>query len=367
MSRPDIDFLDIEAIASQRPPAREWVIDQWLPRGTVTILVGSGGVGKSLLSQQICTSIAAGMDWLGKTERGFVVGLFCEDDQNEVWRRQVDICASMNSTMEGLAQYLLIEGRAGRFNTLTYFADHGCIEDSPLLMAIRKTLEELFFKGPVELLVLDNVAQMFNGGDHGENDRKKVTDFLNHLTGLAIEYGIAVLLLAHPGKAEGSEYSGSTAWDNAVRSRLFLRRESDDPNSRVILSRRKANYAARGGDIAFVWESGAFKRADGKRSFVEILAASSRVLEVQRTVLDALDWLADRKLTASHKRQASNYLPKEMRKRGIDKGFSQAELTEAMDQLIADMRIAVDADLWKDGHRNAVRGLKAAAMLREAA
>lgn len=356
--RPDFDFVNWHALAGKTPPSREWVIEPWLPRKTVTLLVGAGGVGKSLLAQQLCTSIAGNIDWMGKVRRGAAIGLFCEDDHDELWRRQADICESMGTDMASLDRWLKIEGRAGRFNTLTYFGDHGVIEDSPMLASLREQLADYELEG-LQLLVLDNVAQMFNGGDGGENDRAKVTAFCNHLTGLAIDHNMAVLLLAHPAKAADSEFSGSTAWENAVRSRLWLRRESDDPNSRVILTRRKANYASRGGDVPLVWADGAFRRTDGKRSMTEILAELSREQHVQDAILHALQWMEERKLTASHKKQAGNYLPREMKKRGLADGYSTAELTEAMDKLIGNKRIEVDAELWGDTHRNKVRGLKA--------
>lgn len=359
--RPDLDFLDLSQLQGKDPPPRSWVIDQWLPRGTVTILVGSGGVGKSLLAQQIATSVSGGVDWLGKVaKRGAVLGLFCEDDHDEVWRRQVAICESMDVGFDRIDRYLRIEGRAGRFNNLAYFPEKGYLEDSALLVSIREKLEEIELDQGLQLLILDNVAQMFSGGDHGENDRFKVTTFINRLTSIALEFNMAVLLLAHPGKAEGSEYSGSTAWDAAVRSRLLLRRENEDPNSRVILSRKKSNYAARGGDVPLVWQNGAFVRADGKKTLADILANASRATAVQDQVIAALCWLAERNLTASHKRQASNYLPREMRTRGQDGGYSSAEITEAMNALIADKRIEVEAELGRDRHRNPVRGLKVA-------
>ena len=99
----DIVPLDFVDLAGKRPPPRSWVVQDWIPRRAVTLMVGRGGVGKSLLAQQIGTSIAGAKDWLGPVPRaGQVVGLFCEDDHDELWRRQVDICRAMNLPMEGV-------------------------------------------------------------------------------------------------------------------------------------------------------------------------------------------------------------------------------------------------------------------------
>ena len=349
--------VDFVGLAGKVPPTRKWVVNDWIPRGALTLLVGKGGVGKSLLAQQLGTSIAAAKDWLGPVPRsGAVVGLFCEDDHDELWRRQVDICRSLNVPMDGVGQWLSYDARAGRTNGLTFVDPRGGVLRSPLVEEVRRVLSET---GDVQLLILDNVGQMFVAGDNGENDKAKVTMFCNMLTGLALEFDIGILLLAHPAKADGSEWSGNVAWDAAVRTRLFLTRETEEPNSRIILQRPKANYASRDGQVAFVWERGAFLRADGRQSPGDAMAAASRASEAQRTVLDALQWLADRKLTASHKSRSGNYLPKQMKSRGLAGGFSVHELSEAMDSLIADMRIEVDASLWRDAHRNPVTGLKA--------
>ncbi|MEG7688978.1 AAA family ATPase, partial [Listeria monocytogenes] len=57
---------------------------------------------------------------------------------------------------------------------------------------------------------LDNVAHLFTGN---ENVRGEVTQFMNACTRLAMHIGGSVVLLGHPAKIEGSQYSGSTSWE----------------------------------------------------------------------------------------------------------------------------------------------------------
>ena len=52
-----------------------------------------------------------------------------------------------------------------------------------------------------------------------------------------------MVLLGHVAKAEGSEYSGSTAWDAAVRSRLLLAHEGQGDEKQLFLRKPKANYS----------------------------------------------------------------------------------------------------------------------------
>jgi RecA-family ATPase len=76
------------------PPLREWNVDDWLPCGVVTGLYGEGGLGKSLLALQLQTSMATAKPWLGlAVMQAPSLGVYCEDDDNELWRRQDAICA----------------------------------------------------------------------------------------------------------------------------------------------------------------------------------------------------------------------------------------------------------------------------------
>ena len=124
----------------------------------------------------------------------------------------------------------------------------GSMVASPLYAKIDKAMEA---ERPA-LLVLDTLADLHSGN---ENDRAHVRPFVQLLRRLAIRHGAAVVLLAHPsltGMANGSGLSGNTAWNNSVRSRLYLKRvkEADgyetQPDARVLES-MKANYAGTGG------------------------------------------------------------------------------------------------------------------------
>jgi len=74
------------------------------------------------------------------------------------------------------------------------------------------------------VIILDMLADLLPGN---ENDRAQARQFAGLLRGLAIRHDCAVLLLAHPslsGLNSGSGTSGSTGWNNSVRSRLYFER-----------------------------------------------------------------------------------------------------------------------------------------------
>ena len=191
------------------PPARDFVVADWVPGACVTSCYGPGGVGKSLLVQMLGTAVALGRPWLGlETTRGRVLGLFCEDPEDELWRRQVRINEALGIRMADLADFQC-EGRPGRANELVVPAQ-GLPAATDLLEAVARATAEL----RARLVILDNIAQMFGCN---ENDRAAVTSFVNRLGGIAIATGAAILLVGHTPKNDvgGNGYSGSTAWNAA--------------------------------------------------------------------------------------------------------------------------------------------------------
>jgi len=104
-----------------------------------------------------------------------------------------------------------------------------------------------------DVVFLDSIARIYGGN---ENDRHQVSQFVPMLSRAGDVTKAAVVVVGHPGKAIGSEYSGSTAWEGAVRARLFLGRtlpdakqaqddDPDDDDGVRYLCRRKANYSDR--------------------------------------------------------------------------------------------------------------------------
>ena len=53
------------ALHGKPVPERKWIVPDWVPYGVVTGLYGDGGLGKTLLAQQLQTSTALGRRWLG--------------------------------------------------------------------------------------------------------------------------------------------------------------------------------------------------------------------------------------------------------------------------------------------------------------
>jgi RecA-family ATPase len=175
------------------------------------------------------------------------------------------------------------------------------------------------------------------GGD--EIDRSQVRKFVSMLRGLAIDYDCAVLLLSHPsltGLNSGTGTSGSTAWNNSVRSRLYLQTTSPDAR---ILKVVKANHGKVGEEIAIRWNDGAYELDDGGDPLVETLANS----HIDKLFLELLALFSSQEQNLTSK-SGANYAPAKMALHPQAKGFSKKQLAASMQRLMDGKRIKLVID-----------------------
>jgi KaiC/GvpD/RAD55 family RecA-like ATPase len=239
-----------------------------LPMRNVVLLSGDGGTGKSLLALQLALATATALPyWIGMTvANGPVIYVSAEDDRDEIHKRVEEIvaveeCADLEAS-RGLLYFLAL---AGQDATLAIEQRASCaIKPTDLMGHLDRMLADV---SPV-LLILDNLADIYAGN---ENNRSTVKHFVGLLRRLAIRHDCVVLLLAHPslsGRSNGTGESGSTAWNNSVRSRMYLHRVFDgesrheaDEQARV-LEMMKSNYGPVGREIELRWQDGRFIRRE---------------------------------------------------------------------------------------------------------
>lgn len=347
--------LQLEACAMRTPPPRSWVVQSWIPRGAVTLFAGRGGLGKSMLAQQIATAVCANRDFLGAIEEpGSALYLACEEDADELWRRQDAICRAMAIPMRSLAGDLLLDARSGLDSTLCAW-HHGEIGPTAFLDDVREVIETRMLHP--QLLIIDNIAHTFNAGEHGENDRNKVARFLGLLSRMSIDYGIGTLLIGHPGKGVESEYSGSTAWNDLVRSRMWLKRA--DKFAPLRLVRPKGNYAAPDDDgLELEWRDGTLLEVDHRETPSQALQRAAKENEAEALVTRAVIYFTAREEATSEKTRASNYLPRLMLERGKGEGFTRDELHGALLRLLDADKLRAGQELpWKWRNRMPATGL----------
>jgi RecA-family ATPase len=331
-----------DSLAGAEAPPRPWHVPDLIPAMTVTLCQGDGGTGKTLLALQLAAATALGRSWIGHdARRGNVIYLSAEDDRDELHRRLVDIAQSYDADLADLAGLKVIP-LAGHDAVLASTSGrNGLLAPTPLW----SELEALSTAWEPVLIVLDNLADVFAGE---ENSRSHARQFVGMLRGVAIRTGAAVLLIGHPslsGLSSGSGSSGSTAWNNSVRSRLYLAKPAPadgvdtDPDLRI-LTVKKANYAATGGELRIRWHRGAFALDGGVVAGQPDLDRASAHARIDSLFLQLLAESDAAGRVVSDKTGA-NYAPAIFAKSPRANGTTKGGFAAAMERLFAAGEIIV--------------------------
>lgn len=309
-------------------PPRKWLVDGLIPANQVTMLGGDGGVGKSLLALQLAVAASIGGQWIGHMpETGRVIHISAEDDKDELHRRLADVAKGMGLTLGSLTN-LIIRSLAGE-DALLAVADQrsGTLQPTALFHELDAFVKE----SGAKLLILDTLADLHSGQ---ENDRTVARQFIGLLRGMALRHECTILLLAHPsltGMSSGSGLSGSTAWNNSVRSRLYFERIIEDgfeadPDLRR-MSTKKANYGRTGEERTVRWINGMFVVENSGGGF-DSMASTPKARRVFLALLEKAE-MEGRNVNANG---GPNYAPsvfgKDPRNERVSKAAFQAAMTD---------------------------------------
>jgi RecA-family ATPase len=315
-------------------PERRWIVPDWIPYGFATGLYGPPGEGKTLIIQQLATARALGKLWLGcPVHPGKTILFLCEDDEDELHRRQAAINTFYDCSYSDLAQRIRFVPRLGYDNTLMTFQDGR----SRLTSFYQQAVEEALSFG-ADLVIFDTVADTFGGN---QNDAGQVRQFVQFgLASVARIIGGATLASAHPsqqGRNTGTGESGSVQWEAAFRSRAYLSHpkaedETADDNARV-LTRKKANYAPRDETIDLVWKDGVFvapRAPTGIFNYIERKTCERVVLELVEKTAQENQWV-------SINNRAGNYAPRVFVRRPENQqhGYKVGDFERTIQDLLA--------------------------------
>lgn len=336
------EFFCAADFSAMPTPTRQWHVPGFLPAGTVTTLGGDGGTGKSLIALQLAVATALGKDWLGQTIKpGLALFISAEDDRDEIHRRIADIVGAEGVRLNSLKN-LTLRSLAGKDALLAVPMP----TQSELLTetALFQTMEQWIATHRPALVVLDTLADLFGGN---EINRSHARQFIGMLRGLALRNGTTVLLLAHPsltGIASGSGSSGSTAWNNSVRSRVYLRRLKSngsietDPDARE-LEVMKANYGKSGKVLSLRWRDGVFvaERNEGVEGECDPKLLRAKARRVFLTLLKQFT-MEGRRVNPSG---GNTYAPRAFAGHEGAECCNKAALRAAMNSLLTDGQVII--------------------------
>jgi hypothetical protein len=244
----ELQPLDLQGARWGALAGPQWIVQDWLPAGAVTLLAGDGGSGKSYVSLVMAVQLTANVGTFAAGERQRVLYYSAEDPAEVLLWRVERICSALMIDPADLAGWLFLFDATSASNVL--FTDHA--DPSARLTARYDWLAAQVKTIEPSAVVLDNASDLY---DASEVDRAKVRQFVTALNRLARLKMAAVLLLSHLDKAGAKEggdalgYSGSTAWNNSVRARLFLYRDGEQR----VLALRKSNWGAAEHTVPVTW------------------------------------------------------------------------------------------------------------------
>lgn len=326
-------FFSAADLRDRPVPPREWCVPDLVPSKTVTLFGGDGGTGKSLLALQLAVAVATGGKWAGRqVGKGPAIYISAEDDKDELHRRLDDILRVGNLSYDDV-ESLTLRSLAGEDALLAFESETSLVES-----ALFQELDDRASADAPVFVVIDTLADVFPSN---ENDRAKVRQFIGILRGLALRRQCAIMLLAHPslsGLSTGNGTSGSTAWHNSVRSRLYLERVTKggyeaNPDARV-LKTKKANYGRTGTEIKLTWQQGVFV-TDAEISDVDRLAINQNVERVFLLLLADMEAQGRRVNSGG----GSNYAPNVFAAHSKSEGIHKIAFQIAMENLLRSGRI----------------------------
>ena len=273
-----VSVLDV--LINPSPPP-EFVWDGYIPRGVVTMLGAHGGTGKSTIALMLAVCAALGRPLFGaEVEPCKVLFLSLEDSGAIARHRLANICKLWSIDPLSLVDRLhIVDGT--EYPELFSAESRG----AGLLTDTYKEMSAIVQAEGIGLVIVDNASDAY-GGD--EIQRRQVRAFIRALAMVIKPTNAGCLLLAHVDKntsrarnAEGGEgYSGSTAWHNSVRSRLFITRGDDDL---LKLEHQKSNLGRMREPIKLEWAEDGLPQLVEQSDMGDLLSSVASNAHEERT------------------------------------------------------------------------------------
>ncbi len=326
-------------VSDVKPKPINWLWQNRIALGKLTLLSGDPGLGKSLVTTAIATAVSLGARWpVGddNAPKGSVVMLSAEDAVDDTIRPRLD-AAGADCTRIHVLQASRDIKNDGEISERPF----SLTDDIDRLAALASELNDC------KLIVIDPVSAYLGRVDSHKNSEVRAA--LSPLSDMAEKLNVAVIAVTHLNKGGGSAMYrsiGSIAFTAAARSAWVVTKDRDDPDRRLVLqvknnlARDREGMAyrietAENGAPVVMWESDPVNV-----DIEEALSTASYEFRSERD--DAIDWLKT-------ELKGTEINSKELQKRARDAGHSWATVRRAQKELgIKPKKRGIDnAWVWK--------------------
>lgn len=339
----DLILPTLDDIKESEP---QWLIPGYVPKGMVTCLVGSGGIGKTTCWCSIAASVSNGektifeMGW-EKTDRSnhSVLVFSAEDSVEYVLKKRLRQC---NANMKNIH---LLTMEDDRFSKVKF--------TSPFL-------EKLIGLYKPSLVVFDPL-QSFIDGSGDMSKRNFMREQMAPLVRMGEKYGTTFLIIMHSNKARGNYgrmrmADSADIWDQS-RS-VLMAGVADQEHHQIYISHEKCNVGPLSSTVILQNVDGVLKfieYSDKKdRDFVtdDLMAVQAdKKKEAEEAVNECMNVIKSELMTQDGKRERSNDLDAYLRTIGM----SVRVVKDAKRQLKEDDVIGYVREANEDGTPN-IRG-----------
>ena len=222
----DID-AEVDTITASEIQSRPiiWAYEPYIPMGTVTILLGEGGEGKSFYALALAAAISKGLPLPGMDKAAMPPSDILIQNAENPWGTVIKPRLEM------------LGADCSRIHSINDSEKQLTLTDSRIEAAIRKHKVRMVFIDPWQSYLSENFSM---------NRSESVRPALIHLERVAERTESAIVLIGHVNKSRGkAQHRGLGSIDviNAVPSVLYLgRAEGLDPDVRAVAV-GKCNFA----------------------------------------------------------------------------------------------------------------------------
>lgn len=316
----DPNKINLVSVSDIKKERVEWFIPGYIPKGTITIIGGDGGLGKTSLWCNIASAISNGTPCVLQENNDFlypqgeVIYFSGEDDTARVLRDRLE------------------QNGANLDNIKTLPMD----DDAFTSLSIGGALIEGIIEARRPMLVIfDPIQQFIKNADMSKrNDMRQI---MTNLSKLGKKYGTTFILVMHTNKRDkiGSfrdKLSDSADLWDISRSVLALGRNQNNEN---FITHEKSNYGIRQNAILYHIENGKIIRDSietERKTYVEFMGGKSKAdktdmrLQCKNVYLDLL----------SSKKQS---IKKDLEDRLSAMGYSRNMIRQVYNDLIHEERI----------------------------